>query len=227
MAVAGGLDAEQHVVLARALLEVGWMLDDPAPFRAAAREAMTAIEFAELTGAALPAGHALAGEASLAGREPAEAVSVLERAAKRFGPGFTPEASLYLGLGNAALGQDDAAAVLLAEFADAVPEAVDAAWSRDYANQLRAQGTVYALLVGVGRYGSGLPSLAGPANDLQLMREVLTNTFGASPSTSACLPTMRRRQGRSSRRAAHSWGRKWRGHGGRVLQRPCLQGQRV
>ena len=181
MAVAGGLDAEQHVVLARALLEVGWMLDDPAPFRAAAREAMTAIEFAELTGAALPAGHALAGEALLAAREPAEAVSVLERAAKRFGPAFTPEASLHLGLGNAALGQDDPAAVLLAEFADAVPEAVDAAWSRDYANQLRAQGTVYALLVGVGRYGSGLPSLAGPANDLQLMREVLTNTFGASP----------------------------------------------
>jgi Caspase domain len=176
LAVAGGLDAEQHIMLARALLEVGWLLDDPAPFRCSAHEAWTAIELAALTGAQLPAAYALAGEALLAAEEHGQVAELLGPAVSRFGDDLPARSRLHLGLAKAALDEPAVAAELLQDFARRDPSSPAAAWASDHARWLADYGGegVRALLIGVGKLeGLDMAPLPGPANDVRLIHALL------------------------------------------------------
>jgi uncharacterized caspase-like protein len=176
LAVAGGLDVEQHFALGRALMEVGWLLDDPAPFLCAAREASTAIELAALTGAIVAPPYALAGEALLAANQAEQAAELLDKASERLGDDLAVEAWLHRGLAHAERGDPALASSLLTEFAKRAPDAPEARWAKSYSRWLRDTdgGVTRALVVCVGTYElQNLPPLPGPANDLELVTGLL------------------------------------------------------
>jgi hypothetical protein len=110
LAASGSLDLAQHLQLARAFMEVGWLLDDPAPFLCAAREASAASELASLSGEGVPAADALTGEALLAAGEPDDAARVLGKAVERHADELPPESWLHLGLARVELVDTGAAA---------------------------------------------------------------------------------------------------------------------
>lgn len=180
MAVAGGLDVEQHVATARALMEVGWLLDDPAPFRCAAREAGLATELAALTGAALPVATCLEGEALLAAGDAGGAARRLDEALRRFGDEVPPETWLHLGIARAALAEHEPAADALGRFVREAPGSRDAVWAGDYETWLRDPGgRARALVIAVGVHElSTIPRLDGPKNDAPLMRDFLVTRLG-------------------------------------------------
>ena len=187
LAVTGGLDFAQHVQLARALLEVGWLLDDPAPFRCAAREASAASELAALSGEVVPATYALTGEALLAAGEAEEAVQLLGAAVERHAETLDPEAWLHLGLAQARLGNAGAAAEALTDFAERAPASPEAGWAADYAAWLEGShdvvtrgGVTRALLIGVGEYALRELSLKGPPNDVALLADFLRDRLGVA-----------------------------------------------
>ena len=183
LAVTGGLDFAQHLQLARALLEVGWLLDDPAPFLCAAREASAASELATLSGDVVPAANALTGEALLAAGEEGDAARLLGQAVERHAAKLPPEVWLHLGLAHAKLADTTAAAAALTEFATRAPGSPDAAWATDYATWLAGArgGVTRALVIAVGTYAAaGIPPLMGPPNDAALLADFLRDRLGVA-----------------------------------------------
>ena len=102
LAVTGGLDVHAHLELARALLDVGWLVNDPAPFLTAAREALRAVYAASDLETTLPIGTALGGEAFLAAGDYNRAAILLEQGLDRSGNEFPAASWLHLGLARAA-----------------------------------------------------------------------------------------------------------------------------
>ena len=98
----GGLDVHAHLELARALLDVGWLVNDPAPFLTAAREALRAVYAASDLETTLPIGTALGGEAFLAAGDYNRAAILLEQGLDRSGNEFPAASWLHLGLARAA-----------------------------------------------------------------------------------------------------------------------------
>jgi uncharacterized caspase-like protein/tetratricopeptide (TPR) repeat protein len=190
MAVTGGLDAAQHVSLARALLEVGWLLDDPAPFLCAAREADIGAELAALTGEALPAAATLTGESLLAAGEATRVAELLVKAIERHGETLAPETWLYLGLAQAQLFDTAGAAEALGEFSRRGSDLPDGSWAADYAAWLKSSsgGVTRALLIGVGTHAAAnVPDLLGPPNDVALVSDFLKSRLGVVPDDVAAL----------------------------------------
>jgi uncharacterized caspase-like protein len=184
LAVTGGLDVGQHLQLARALLEVGWLLDDPAPFLCAAREASAASELAALSGEVIPDAYALTGESLLAAGEAEDALQLLGKAIERHAEKLPAEAWLHLGLAQAELADTGAAAEAMTEFAKRAPKSPDAGWASDYAAWLNRsrRPVTRALVVGVGTYElPGVPQLAGPPNDAALLGDFLHGRLGVAP----------------------------------------------
>ena len=182
LAVTGGLDFAQHLQLSRALLEVGWLVDDPAPFLCAAREASAASELASLSGETVGVADSLTGEALLAAGEAAEAARVLERTMERHAETLPAEAWLHLGLARAQFREFEAAATALDDFAARAPASPEAGWAADYAAWLGAShgGVTRALVVGVGEHELPGMSLAGPPNDAALLAEFLQRALGVA-----------------------------------------------
>jgi tetratricopeptide (TPR) repeat protein len=180
MAVTGDLDVEQHLTLSSRLIDVGWLLDDPAPFLLAARQLALASDLKR----GLPTAEAARGEALLAAGRPDEAARVLEGALAT-DDDLPPDAWLHLGMALAEDGRWAPAAQALRQHRQRAPQGDYAEWADSYASWLEAVGSVrlHGLLIGVGHYGADgkLPSLPGVANDLMLMQELLTGQFGAAP----------------------------------------------
>jgi uncharacterized caspase-like protein len=183
LAVVGGLDVEAKLQLARALIEVGWLLDDPAPFLCADREARDALHLASLTNAELPGAAALSGEALLAAGEHGQAAATLQSACERHGDELPATAWLHLGLARAGLGESDQAPTGLEAYAQRAPDDPEAGWAMDYASWLRASsGRTRALLIGIGTYELGVAmNLQGPPHDVVLLRDLLTRDVGVAP----------------------------------------------
>ncbi|MFN2506771.1 MAG: caspase family protein, partial [Acidimicrobiales bacterium] len=183
MAVTGDLDVEQRLSLARRLVDVGWLLDDPAPFLLAARQFLLAADLKRH----LPVAEAERGAALLAASRADEAARALEKVTTTSPDEVPPDAWLYLGLARAATGSgaDPSAAEALREYCRRVPDGLETAWASAYATWLERTGNLRrrALLVGVETYDpeSEIPSLAGPANDIELIRRTLIDALGLHP----------------------------------------------
>lgn len=183
LSVTGGLDVHQHLELARALLDVGWLVNDPAPFLTAAREALYAVSTASGLETTLPNGTALAGEAFLAAGEYDRCATLLEQGLARSGNEFPAASWLHLGLARAA-SHLDGAAEALERFVEKKPDAADAPWAAAFAASLRSgPRTIRALLIGVGSID--LPEvapLAGPGNDVAMLRDLLIKQLAVDPT---------------------------------------------
>lgn len=178
VAVTGDLDVTQHLAQGRRLAAVGWALDDPAPFLLAARQFAQAADLKRV----LAEADAERGTALLAAGRPAEAVKAL-RGAVESGEDLPAEARLFLGVAAAETDDAERAVAALREFARRAPAAPEAGWAAAYADWLEraSPAEVHGLLVGVGTFRSQAMNLRGPANDVALLREVLTGPLGAAP----------------------------------------------
>ncbi|GLZ28017.1 hypothetical protein Lesp02_02070 [Lentzea sp. NBRC 105346] len=180
MAVVDELDFHRHDEMARAFLEVGWLLDDPAPFLVTVREAHEAITLAAAADVPDGGSAALAGEALLAAGEFASALDVLDAV---FEPG--PDQHLHRGLALAAMGDSGAAARELTTFADTTPPLPDAGWAPDYAASLRADGTIRVLLIAVSIRDHGSVLAAGSRNDATVMTQLATQVWRLAEITAS------------------------------------------
>lgn len=172
MAVTKELDFRRHDDMARAFLEVGWLLDDPAPFLVAAHEAREAAALAAATGVPDGDSTALAGEALLAAGEYPAALDAIDAVFKP-----KPDQHLHRGLALTAMGDPGAAARELTTFADTAPQLPDAGWARDYAVSLRAGGTIRVLLIAVGIRDHGPVLAAGSRNDATVMTQLAAQVW--------------------------------------------------
>lgn len=181
MAVTGELDVVQHLSLGHRLVDVGWLLDDPAPMLLAAQQFALAADFKRN----LPTADADRGAALLAAGHHDEAIAVL-RTAIGAGPQVLEAAAwLNLGVALAETGRYDAAEPAFAEYLRREPDGEDAAWVAAYLEWLRVPaGRVHALLIGPGTFApeSGVSPLPGVANDVALMAAMLIDTFGVDPA---------------------------------------------
>ena len=112
MAVTAELDVEQHLSLGRGLYEIGWRLDEPAPFLLAARQFALASDLKRH----LPSADVSRGCALLAAGRAAEAAQVLEVATTMAREEVDADAWLCLGIGMAERGQAGPAAQAFREY---------------------------------------------------------------------------------------------------------------
>ena len=176
MAITAELDVQQHLILARGLVDIGWQLDDPAPFLLAARQFALAADLKRR----LPTADADRGVALLAAGRPAEAAQVLRLAVAAASDRMDPGAWLALGVAEAESGQAGRATEALREYVDREPDGDEAAWATVYADWLGGNHRphrVHALIFGAGQLGDVLSSLPGVANDVALMRDTLIHGF--------------------------------------------------
>jgi uncharacterized caspase-like protein/tetratricopeptide (TPR) repeat protein len=178
MAVTAELDVEQHLSLGRGLYEIGWRLDEPAPFLLAARQFALASDLKRH----LPSADVSRGCALLAAGRAAEAAQVLEVATTMAREEVDADAWLCLGIGRAERGQAGPAAQAFREYVRRAPAEPEAGWAAAYAGWV--EGTErprrrHALLLGVGAFadGSSVPPLAGPSNDVKLMSDTLVGAL--------------------------------------------------
>jgi uncharacterized caspase-like protein len=181
MAITAELDVDQHLALARGLTDVGWRLDDPAPFLLAARQFALAADLKRR----LPRADAGRGSALLAAGRAAEAAQVLQVAIATAPDELDAEVWLDLGIALAETGRAGLAAGALREYAHRSPDGDEAGWATAYATWLdggRKPRLVRALIFGVGDFPDGtMPLLPGVAGDLVLMREALHAASGGTP----------------------------------------------
>ena len=175
MAVTGDLQVEQYLALGRALLDVGWILDDPAPMLLAAQQFTLARDFGRnRLQADIERGRAL-----LAAGDAEAAATTLRGAIAD--PPDEPDPTVWrdLGLAEAECGRGKAAAAALSHFLDADGDHTDAPWVRRHLEWLTQRpGGVRALLVGVGTFPNDSRfDLPGVANDLELVADVLHTTL--------------------------------------------------
>ena len=176
MAVTGDLQVEQYLALGRALVEVGWILDDPAPMLLASQQFTLANDL----GRNRPDAEVERGRALLAAGQ-AEAAAATLRSALAGSPGLLdPTAWRDLGLAEAECGRNKAAAAALTQFLGAVGDHADAVWVRRHLEWLaQPAGGVRALLIGVGVFPNEASfNLPGVANDIDLVNDVLRTALG-------------------------------------------------
>ncbi|HET7800133.1 MAG TPA: caspase family protein [Humibacillus xanthopallidus] len=179
MAATGDLDVQRHLSLARDLVDVGWLTDDPAAFACAVRETESVDELAAVTGLRMPASAALRAEALLAMGRHGDAAALLGGAPQQDEDAST---DLTRGVALAVAGESQAAASALARFVAARPDDPEAAWARDFAAalELGSTGTRHALLIGAGTFAN-IPEaqeLLGPRNDVPALADILVNRAG-------------------------------------------------
>jgi len=177
MAVTAELDVEQHVALARGLCDIGWRLDDPAPFLLAARQFALAADLKRR----LPAADAGRGAALLAAGRAAEAAQVLEVATTTAPDEVGADAWLYLGIARAERGQFVPAAQAFGEYVRRAPSGHESGWATAYAGWIEGAERPRrhrALLLGIGAFAdSSVPPLVGPGNDVKLMSDALATAL--------------------------------------------------
>ncbi len=173
MAATGDLDVQRHLALARHLVALGWLTDDPAAFACAVRETEAVDELAAITGTRIPASAAIRAEAFMATDRPGEAVAEMGAPTE----GEEPHADLLRGVALAATGPAVDAAAALTRFSDRCPQDPESAWATDFAAALKrgAEGTRRALLIGAGTFKSLPKSLAlnGSRNDVAGLADLL------------------------------------------------------
>ncbi len=172
MAITAELDVEQHLAIARGLRDIGWRLDDPAPFVLAARQFALAADLKRH----LPSADADRGGCLLAAGRVEEAAGVLRSVTTMCPQEVAAGAWLHLGIAEAELNRHRAGAHALREYVRRDPSGDESAWATAYADWLEGfdrPGRRHVLLFGVGDFGRGrLSPLPGVASDLATMRKL-------------------------------------------------------
>ncbi|MFB9958722.1 caspase family protein [Agromyces bracchium] len=189
MAVSGGVDAREHVELARRLLVLGHRLDERDRYLAAAREYSAAIRLSRLAGAALPEAMLGLGRALLAADDAAGCVAAVQPLIADPLPAGGEEALLLRGVGRAKLGDVQGAKASLEQFVAASPEHEYADFARSYLTRpQQGPGHRFALLIGIDEYSyPNLANLSGCVNDVAIMERVLSSLAGADPDETVVL----------------------------------------
>ncbi|MBG0565469.1 caspase family protein [Actinoplanes aureus] len=182
MAVTAELDVEQHLTLARGLYQVGWQLDDPAPFLLAARQYALAADLKRH----LPPADAGRGAALLAAGHTAEAAQVLRAVTAAAPDEVSAETWLDLGIAQAENGHLPEAVQAFREYARRAPQAAETPWAVAYADWLDGRnppGRRRALLFGVGTMASQIGmSLPGVVVDVAAMSTTAVAKLGVAPA---------------------------------------------
>ena len=184
LAITGGIGAQEHLELGQCLFELARIADEPDRYRSAARQFEEALRLASLGGIALPEASWRLAQAWLAAVDAARAMEVLARLRERQGDALPPPALFMLGLAQAAQGDSDAAIAGLRQYLEQHPDDAYSSWGGYCLALLQHPVVPRALLIGIGKYASGVdyPQLSGPANDVALIKRVLTTGYGFAES---------------------------------------------
>lgn len=175
MAVTGGIHAQEYYLLGRCLYDLGWLLDDAGRWADACQNFQEAIRLSELGGTSLPEAELWQAKALFATGDYLQARALFQTLIQRDIGKLLPEVWFYLGLAHAKQRNYPAAVQALEQFLAQAPYHEDGAWIKEYVSWMKKVGGVkYALLIGIDEYAH-FPKLGGCANDVGLMKEVLTH----------------------------------------------------
>jgi tetratricopeptide (TPR) repeat protein len=180
MAITGGVDAREHFLLGIKLHEIGWLLDDPFRFRAAAEQFLEAIRLSELAGTPLRPAELGLGKALLAAGDSDGAARALAALAGDTDVALAADALLYLGVALASRHDRTAAKEAFGRFLTIAPNDKWTSWIRSYLKRLESVAIrKHALLIGINEYAnSAMPLLSGCETDAGLIRRALNARCG-------------------------------------------------
>ncbi len=175
----GGVEAQHHCQLGRCLSNLGSLLDDPGRFRSSIRHFDEAIRIAPEP---LPEAYFGRGKADYALGNYQAAIENLKKAVQSVDG--QNEASLFLGMAYAKIGESEKAAAALKAFLKDHPDDNRGPWIQRLVAQFSGPsgGVKRALLIGIAQYQNPdlLQTLTGPPNDCRRLREILSQRFGFS-----------------------------------------------
>lgn len=185
LAVTGDISTNEYFQLGRALLEMGWLLDDKERFASAERHLREAQRLAGELGQKLPEAHLLIGQSRLAAGDATGALTALDQAIQGLNGESVVEAGFYRAMACAVTGDKAATLAAVTDFLQTHPDDWRAAWLRTLSAEIQADEEVTsdrALLIGISEYADSerIPHLPGPINDVRLAQEMLVNHFGFS-----------------------------------------------
>lgn len=181
MAICGEVDAQEHYRLAAGLEQLAAHLNEPMRYRAAAEHYAEAIQFAGKTERLFAKAELGLGRSLIRAGELDEGTRCLTRLIEREKGNAPAHAYLWLGVAQAKCRLREDAAETLKRFVQREPRDEMAPWATKYVAWLASKqpSKRFALLIGINQYSSTIvPPLKGCANDVCLMREILTKMFG-------------------------------------------------
>lgn len=173
--------AQKHYKLGCVFYELGWLLDDPLRFRAAARQFKEAIELSDKAKRPIPDAERVLGKAYLASRAFDQATEIFSRMANRESLQEQCEALFHLGIIEVRKNNFDPAYGFFSDYLKKCPGDENVNWVEDYVEWLKQKvgGEKYALLIGINKYQEPeMPTLNGCVNDVEMMNRSLTEFCG-------------------------------------------------
>jgi uncharacterized caspase-like protein len=184
MAITGGATAHELLRVGAVLHELALKLDDRRRLESARDRFVEAARLARASGQSMPEAQVHLGRALLDLGEPEAAGEAFANALRQEAPNaVAADARFFLALTRIRQEQVEEARATFAEFVSLHADDDRAPSVREFLQQLSRPGARRALLIGVGRFGASenrasLPPLAGPANDVSLMRNLLSKHLG-------------------------------------------------
>jgi len=178
LVITGDISANDYLLLGRNLLQLGWLLDDKQRFASACHYLQEALRFAGDLGQPLPEAQLYLGQARLATGNADAARRDLKQAVAGLSGEMQVEVRFHQVIAQATLGDPQATLTEVNDFLAAHANDWRAAWLQGLAAALQPSSG-RALLIGIGEHDAsfGIPSLLGPANDLELAEELLLKHF--------------------------------------------------
>ena len=181
LAVTGAVNAKENYQFGNYLCNIGYLLDDPARFRDAAKQYREAIRLSKTARIPLPVAELGLGKALIALGDYESANDILLELREQKEKETLPEAILYQGIALAKKKDFSAAIRLFESFVGTFPERNETIWVKEYLTWLNNKGIgkKHALLIGINNYmfKELIFPLKGCINDINEIKKVLINEY--------------------------------------------------
>jgi tetratricopeptide (TPR) repeat protein len=181
LAVTGAVNAKENYQIGNYLCNIGYLLDDQARFRDAAKQYKEAIRLSKTARIPLPVAELGLGKALIALGDYESANDILSELIEQKEKETLPEAILYQGIVLAKKKEFSAAIRLFESFVETFPERNETIWVKEYLTWLNNKGIgkKHALLIGINNYmfKEVIFPLNGCINDINEIKKVLINEY--------------------------------------------------
>jgi tetratricopeptide (TPR) repeat protein len=181
LAVTGAVNAKENYQIGNYLCNIGYLLDDQARFRDAAKQYKEAIRLSKTARIPLPVAELGLGKALIAFGDYESANDILSELIEKKEKETLPEAILYKGIALAKKKEFSAAIRLFESFVETFPERNETIWVKEYLTWLKNKGIgkKHALLIGINNYmfKKVIFPLKGCINDINEIKKVLINEY--------------------------------------------------
>jgi uncharacterized caspase-like protein len=181
IAVTGVVNAKENYQFGNYLCNIGYLVDDPARFRDAAKQYREAIRLSKTAKIPLPLAELGLGKALIALGDYESANDILSELREQKEKETLPEAILYQGIALAKKKEFSAAIRFFESFVEKFPERKETTWVKEYLTWLKNKGIgkKHALLIGINNYmfKQRIFPLNGCINDINEIKKVLLNEY--------------------------------------------------